>query len=222
MRIVAVAVAILLAGCTPHANLLMALVPDGTIPTVLGNLQGVADANRQRIVELESRGDWEGLAKFADDNLAKDRFNADWWFVAGYARTQLKQHARAVDAYGETVRIDPQNAMGWHALAQAYRNDSRSDRAVRVLEQYALVHRDSPMTLYLLGESLSDLKRWPEAAKVYRELLNLDGRLAEAWFGLGRAQARLGRAKEAREALSVLEQSAPHYAAALAREIDPR
>lgn len=209
----------LLAGCTPQQQLLMALVPEGAASVLLSHLSRVPEANRTRIVEFEAKGDWEGLVRFAEENIAKDRSSADWWFVAGYAHTQLRRHARAAECFAEMVRLDPQDPEGWHGLAQAYRADQRPERAIRVLDQFVLVGRGTALAYHLLGESYSDLRRWNEAAGAYRDALNLDGRLAQSWFGLGRAEARLGRIRQAREALAVLERSAPPLAAGLALEI---
>ena len=54
------AVLVLLFGtaCTPQQALISALVPDGTASVLLGHMGGVADANRQRVAELEKQGEW--------------------------------------------------------------------------------------------------------------------------------------------------------------------
>jgi len=200
----------------------MAALPAGTASVLMSQLERVEDANRTRVAELEASGDWEGLLRLADENLAKQPSNADWWVVAGYANTRLGRHARAVECYSEVVRLEPDEAVGWHLLAQSYRTLNQPQRAVTVLDRALLVLRDSPVTHFLLGESYSDLKRFPAAVAAYRQALRLDQAFAQAWYGLGRAELLNGRVAEAEQAAKALEGLDPQLAAALARAIAAR
>jgi tetratricopeptide (TPR) repeat protein len=185
-----------LSACTPQAALLMSAIPDGALSTLLGNLQGMEDANRKRVAELEARKDWDGLVKLAEENLAKDRNNADWWTVAGYAHSQAGRHALAAQSYSEVVRLVPDEMLGWSLLAQAYRDARQPARAVQTLNNAHLVRQGTAESWFLLGESYADLDRDLPAASAYREALERDRTLARAWFGMGRAYARLGRRAE--------------------------
>jgi tetratricopeptide (TPR) repeat protein len=204
-----------LSACTPQAALIMSAIPDGTLSTLLGNLQGMEDANRKRVAELEARKDWDGLAKLAEENLAKDRNNADWWTVAGYAHSQAGRHALAIECYSEVVRLSPE-MLGWGLLAQAYRDAKQPARAVQTLNNAHLVRRGTAESWFLLGESYTDLDRDLPAASAYREALQLDREHARAWFGLGRAYARLGRRAEFEQVLKSLGQLDPALAKQLA------
>lgn len=195
-----------LTACTPQAALLMSAVPDGTLSTLLGNIQGMEDANRKRVAELEARKDWDGLAKLAEENLAKDRNNADWWTVAGYAHSQAGRDQRAIDCYREVVRLTPDEMLGWNLLAQSYRDAKQPARAVQALENALRVRTDSAETWYLLGETYLEVARDAQAATAYLEAVRVNNRFAQAWFGLGRAYARLGRPVEFEEVLKVLSE----------------
>ena len=202
----------MLTACTPQAALIASLLPPGTINLMLGNLERVSDENRRRVAELEQRGDWHGLASFAERSLATDRSNADWWLVAGYARSQLRDHAAATKAYQEVLRLEPDNPAGWHLLAQTHRAAGDATRAVNVLEHALLALRDSPLTYYLLGETYADLARYDEAAASYRSAVKIEERFPAAWFGLAKAYERLGRVTEARAAQAQLEKLDPRLA----------
>lgn len=221
-RSAATAALVALAACTPQAGLVLSLMPDGTIPIVLSNLQGVDEPNLRRISELERRGDWEGLARFAETNIARDRFSADWRTVAGYAYSRLGQHERAIESHAQAVRLAPDQMIGWTLLAQAYREAGQPARAVTTLERALLVRRDSRVMLYLLGEAYSDLGRLKSALGAYGEALQLDGEFAEAWFGMGRAYGRLGRTAEAEKVVQVLQRLNPGLASELSRVLSPR
>lgn len=214
-QVVAVLAMLVCSACTPQQMLLNALIPDGTASVLLGHMQGVPDANRQRVAELEKQGDWAGLAKFAEDNIAKDAFSAEWRVVAGYARSQLRDYPRAIAHFSELVRMAPDDATGYHFLAETQRAAGQPERAVTTLERALLVVRESPVTYQLLGEANSDLTRYVPAAAAYRRALSIDPNYGDAWFGLGRASLRLARNADAREALRALEQMRSPRAAEL-------
>lgn len=205
-----------LVGCSPQAMLANALIPDGTMSVLLSHLQKEEEGNRKRIVEMEARKDWDGIAKFAEDNLAKDRNSADWWFVAGYAHSEAGRHQRAVECYSEMVRLAPDDMLGSTSLAQSYRAIKQPQRAVQTLNNALRTRPGTPATYFLLGESYADLDRDLPAAAAYREAVQLDGKFANAWFGLGRAYARLGRRDDYDKALTTLGKLDPALAKQLA------
>lgn len=212
----------LLGGCTPQAALLMSALPAGTASVLMSNLERVEDTNRTRVAELEAGGDWAGLLQFANENLARQPSNADWWLVAGYANTRLERHEQAAQCFGEVIRLEPDEAAGWHLLAQSHRVMKQPQRAVVLLDRALLILRDSPVTHFMLGESYGDLGRFPAAAAAYRHALRLDPKFAQAWYGLGRAEIRNGRVTEAEQAVKALEPLDPRLAAGLAQELAPR
>jgi tetratricopeptide (TPR) repeat protein len=204
-RLLTVVFAIFCFGCTPHQMLLNALIPDGTTSMLLSHLQGVEDGNRRRIADMEQKGDWVGLTRFADTNIAADPFSPEWRMIGGYAQLQLRDYQRAMIYFSEMVRLSPDDATGYHFLAETQRAAGQAQRAVATLERALLVVRESPLTYQLLGDAYSDLGRFRPAAEAYRRALTMDPLLADAWFGLGRVSLQLGRATDARDALIELE-----------------
>ncbi len=200
------AMLLMLAACTPQQMLMQALIPDGTASMLLSHLQHVEDTNRRRIIELEQQRDWAGLAKFADANIAGDPFSPEWRMVGGYAQTQLRDYPRATDYFSDMVRLAPDDAAGYHFLAETQRAAGQPQRAVATLERALLVVRESALTHQLLGAAYADLGQSRRAAESWRRALAIDPQLAEAWFGLGRASLQLGRGADAQEALAALEQ----------------
>ena len=216
--LVAAVLALACAGCTPQQQLLMSLLPDGTIPVLLSHFERVDDTNRRRISEFEQRRDWDGLARFAEENLKQDKSNSDWWIIAGYAYSQAGQFKRATASYTEVVRLSPEDQLGWNLLAQSYRRDGQPERALQIVNRALNVNREIPPTWILLGDIYSDLGRSESAVKAYQQAIKLDQRFAQAWLGIGKAYARLGKHAEVKEAAKVLEKLDPAMARELASE----
>ena len=206
----------LLAACTPQAALVSALLPDGTLSVLLSHLEKEEDGNRRRIAELDARKDWDGLVKFADQNLAKDRNNANWWLVAGYAHSQAGRKPRAIECYGEMVRLSPDDFLGWMLLAEAYRDTKQPLRVAQTLNNAHLAAKGTAESWFMLGEAYSELNRDLPAASAYQEAVRMNREFARAWYGLGRAQARLNRRAAFEQALKTLERLNPPLAKELA------
>lgn len=204
-RLLACGMVIFCLGCTPQQMLVQALIPDGTASMLLSHLQTVEDGNRRKVIDMEQKGDWVGLSRFADTNIATDPFSPEWRMIGGYAQLQLRDYPKAMAYFSEMIRISPDDATGYHFLAETQRAAGQPQRAVTTLERALLVVRESPMTHQLLGEAYSDLGRFRPAADSYNRALAMDSMLVDAWFGLGRASLQLGRTADARDALTELE-----------------
>lgn len=204
-KLLLVMLVVALSACTPQQMLVQALIPDGTASMLLSHLQGVEDGNRRRVIDMEQKGDWAGLGRFADSNIAADPFSPEWRMIGGYAQLQLRDYPRATAYFSEMIRLAPDDAAGYHFLAETQRTAGQPLRAVSTLERALLVVRESPLTHQLLGEAYSDLGRYRPAAESYNRALAMDPMRVDALFGLGRASLQLGRKADARDALSELE-----------------
>lgn len=207
-----------LTGCvSPAASVALALIPDGTFATLLSNLQGVETPNQDRLAKLASEGDWDGIARFAEQNIAADTTNSDWWLIGGYARTQLHQFERARSMFAEAVRLTPDNMDAWHLLAQSYRALGQPERAVRTLDNALRVSQVWPMTYFLLGESFRDLKRTTQATEYYEQAVQRDAQFVAAWYALGQTYWQSGRAADYKQVIEVLRRLDAGAAARLER-----
>jgi tetratricopeptide (TPR) repeat protein len=213
----ALALGLALAGClSPYAQLALALLPEGTFTTLLNNLRGVSETNREKLAELERKGDWQAMAQFAQQNIAKDPTHADWWVVAGFAYAQLGEFQRAADSFQEAVRLSPDDIDAWNLLGQSYRAMKQPERAIRTLNNALQINKDSPVTYYLIGESYNELKR-PDRAITYYELaLQRNPQFVEALYSAGFTYAALGRKRELDATVARMRALSPPHAERLA------
>ncbi|MDH4150473.1 MAG: tetratricopeptide repeat protein [Betaproteobacteria bacterium] len=211
----AVLLVVLGVACTPQQMLLNSLIPDGTVPMLLSHLENVESGNRDRIIELERKGDWREMVRFADTNIKTDPFSSEWRMIGGYASSQLREFPRAVEYFSDMVRLSPDDPTAYHFLAEAQRASGDARGAVTTLERALLVVRESALTYRLLGDAYVDLARYAAAIAAYRRALTIDPGLPDAWFGLGRAASLSGRTADVRQALQALDQMRSPRAAEL-------
>lgn len=201
--------------CTPQQMLASAVIPNGTLSTMLGNTQSVVDPNRRRIAALEQQKDWPGLAVFAEENIRQDPFSAEWRMVAGYARQQQGDQAAAQTHYAEMIRLSPDEIAAYQLMAASLRVQGRLDRAAAVLERGLLAVRDVPEAHRLLGDIYREQKRDRQAIDAYREALKGMPGHADAWYGLGLSAGRTGDKRSFDDALLALSKLAPDRATSL-------
>ena len=197
-------------------QLLLSLLPDDTFTTLLTNLRGVDETNRKRLGELEQRGDWPAVLAFADTNIKRDPYTAEWWYVKGTAQGRMNTWPAAAESFGQVVRLQPYELDGWHMLAQAQRLAGDPERAVQTLERTLSISRESPISFHLLGEAYLGLRRSDRAIAAYREAIRLEPRFPEALYGLGRAHALAGDTAERDRVVERLRPMNPGLAGRLA------
>lgn len=201
-----------MAACGHPALMALSLLPDGTFSTLLGNMQTASEPVRKRLMELEQKGDWQGIADFAQQNLARDPQNAEWWLMRGYAFLRLEQYPTAAESFQQAVRYEPAEMVGWNLLGETYRLMKQPDRAVRTMESALRVSQDDPSSWFILGEALHDLGRYDRAAQAYQQTLNRDSRNVNAWYGLTVVNYRMGKKAETDAALAGLRRLDPQLA----------
>jgi cytochrome c-type biogenesis protein CcmH/NrfG len=220
-RATAILAILALAACAGPEPYTEGKLADGTPSVLLTHLKSMAESNQKVIAELESRKDWDGLARAAEEGIKLNRNNADWWLVAGYAYAKQGRHGLAAERFTERVRLAPDDILGSNLLAQAYKDSGQPARAVQVLNNAHRARPGTPATWYLLGECYTELNRYLPAASAYKEAVKMDPNFAAGWLGLGRSSAEVGQRADYDQALKTLRKLDPALAKELAA-IRPR
>lgn len=96
------------------------------------------------------------------------------WMLLAQTTATLGQNAEARDAYGQLLRLlpnDPLPMVGWAEADSMARPDHRIDgRARELLQQAVKLAPDNQRALWLLGISSFQLDRYAEAAATWRQL----------------------------------------------------
>jgi tetratricopeptide (TPR) repeat protein len=149
-----------------------------------------------RVLELEKKEDWAGLARFARERLSRAPDSADWELIAGYSLLQMKDYRQASEAFARATRRSPEDVDAWNLLGESQRALGDPARAARTLEHAATINRTSSLTYFLLGQAYRENGRPDLAGRTYRESIDLEPRFALTWFGLGLVYLQTGQREE--------------------------
>ena len=125
---------------------------------------------------------------------------------------------QAVDALNEAVKTDPQFALGYASLGEAYRlkyvveaNPKWVEAATDYCKQAVVLDDRLPSTYVTLGRIHDSAGNYDLAVQEFQHALQLDSRNADAIAGLAFAQEKGGRLDEAEKALQKSIALRPDY-----------
>jgi cytochrome c-type biogenesis protein CcmH/NrfG len=207
-----------IAVCGACAQVAVQVASMAVTPTVAAFARHVDQSTARRIVELDQKQDWPGMAALAQAQLQRDATSANWWWLQGYALARQDQHAAAVESYQQALRISPEDENTWLSLAQSQDALGRSDLAVRAYRQ-ALRNRPESAQAYLaLAEHYMQHGDPDRALPNYRESVRYDAYLAQSWYGLATAYNLTGQNERRDEALQGLRKLDPAAADQLEKQ----
>lgn len=133
-----------------------------------------------------------------------------------------QQYEAAASAYSRAHLLDPGTYDWIYLLGTAQMARGEFDAASRSFESALRLRPKDFAAGMRLGQSLTALAAWQEALALYRRVLDEHSQSAQAWYGLGRAQAGQGNHAAAAQSYARACELFPEYGAAhfaLAREL---
>lgn len=132
---------------------------------------------------------------------------------AGQVEPALQLYQRYVVEY-------PADAQARTALANAYRQDGRTELALQAYAEASQIDPNLPDPLLQQADLLSELERWPEAVDAYTAAVDLlrqtpalitevESAWWQAWSGLARAYNRMGQPESALPLVQEIEALRP-------------
>ena len=132
----------------------------------------------QRLTPEQRRNMIKGMVERLAERLKKNPNDLAGWLRLGRARSVLKQHQAAADAYGKAAGLAPKNVrvltLYTMAVLRTRKNDSKLDPGLVALMKrlYDLEPRH-PLALYYLGKNAFDLGDKEAGRDYWRRLLPL-------------------------------------------------
>jgi tetratricopeptide (TPR) repeat protein len=140
------------------------------------------------------------------------RPSAESYFNIGLANYYLKQYRDSVEAYRQSIKLDPYNAAdAYYALGLVYRDWDKADEEIQAYKQAIRLRPDYTVAYERLGSRYLRSKKFNEAVEVFRQLSTLKPGDAIAPNNMGEAYFELNRLNEALEAFRQSIRLKPDY-----------
>jgi len=123
------------------------------------------------------------------------------YFKIGFCYGKLKSYAKAIEAFKQAVRINPDDAKAHYNLGCAYYDLGLYREAIEAYKQAIRIDPDDAIANLNLGCAYYDLGLYREAIEALKQAVRINPDHANAYYGLGVAYGQLGFYREAIEAL---------------------
>jgi len=145
-------------------------------------------------IKLQDKKDWHGLIDHSLRWIKAQPKNAIASFILGNAYGEDGQKFKAIEAYHQTVRIDPDYASAWVNLGVVYNKMNHTIDAIKTYQQAIRINSRgivASVAWHNIGRSYRKSKQLDKAIEAYKHALNINIDYANAWVGLGLAYQEL-------------------------------
>lgn len=136
---------------------------------------------------------------------------AEEWFIKAYEYGELGQYENAIEAYDNSLAIDPHNAATWTNRGHTLYKLGRYEEAIESYNKALEINPWKTSTLYFKGNALRRLGRFEEAIEIYDKVLEIDPENPSALYYKGYALRQLERYEQAIEAFDKALEIDPDY-----------
>ncbi len=143
---------------------------------------------------------YQGLLQYASAWSRAEPNNPDAWSYLGVVYgIYLKQPDRAVAPMLQSLRLNPNQAPGWHALGITYLQLRKNADAVGAISHAIRLNPNQPNYYNNLAAAYAEMARWQDAFNALNDERPLAEKLNDAtvWYKLGNGYARLEQAQPA-------------------------
>lgn len=122
----------------------------------------------------------------------EQKFEAREWLEKGNALMGQRDYQGAVSAYHEAVSMNPQDAIGYYRLANAYRMLQDFDKAITNYQNALGINSRYSDAYNNLGFTYEQMGNYRVAAENYQKAIECDRNYAAAYYNMGNSYFRSG------------------------------
>lgn len=160
--------------------------------------------------ELLGKNDWPGLLNHSLRWTQAMPEDADAWYNLGEA--SVGQYPKAIEAYQQAIRINPEYADAWNALGVVYYLSGQDPKAIEAYLQAIRINPERPVAWSNLGEAYHNLEQYPKAIEAYQQAIRINPEYNEARYNLGEAYKLNGQSGKVMEVYKRLKTLDPDMA----------
>ncbi len=161
--------------------------------------------------------DYQGLLQYASAWAKADPQSAEAWSYLGVVYgIYLKLPDKAVAPMQQSLKLNPNQAPGWHALGVTYLQLKKNTDAVSAISKAIALSPNKPNYYNDLAVAYAEMARWQDALNALNDEKELAVKLdnATVWYNLGNGYARLEQAEPAVAAYQSAVRLNPNWAQA--------
>jgi tetratricopeptide (TPR) repeat protein len=161
--------------------------------------------------------DYQGLLQYATAWTKSEPDSAEAWSYLGVVNgIYLKQPDKAVAPMQQSLKLNPAQAPGWHALGVTYIQLKKYPDAVTAISKAIKLNPNQPTYYNNLAAAYAEMARWQDAFNTLNDEKDLVEKSDNAviWYNLGNGYARLEQAAPAVDAYQHAVKLNPDWAQA--------
>ncbi len=167
-----------------------------------------------KAAELEKRKDWPAMIEHCHRWTKANSSSYMAWFGLGYAYDESGRSVKAIGAYHQALRINPEYAEAWSNLGIAYYKSGQPAKAIEAYQQALRINPEYSGAWNNLGNAYDKSGQPPKAIEAYQQALRIDPEYSGAWNNLCAAYIDVSQTTKAIEACRQALRIDPKYAAA--------
>jgi tetratricopeptide (TPR) repeat protein len=153
-----------------------------------------------KTIELENRKDWPALIEHSLRWTKAQPGSPMAWHNLGASYGQAGQFTKAIEAYQQALRINPEYTRAWSGLGLVYGSIDQPAKAIEAFEQALRINPELGQAWFGLGSVYGLTRQYTKAIEAYQQALRIDPEDVSSWGGLGVTYGKAGQSTKAIEA----------------------
>ncbi len=149
---------------------------------------------------LEAKQDWPGLVKHASEWTHAQHGHSLPWIYLGIAHNKAGLPTKAIEAFQQALRINPEYAATWFNIGVAYSKSGQRAKAIQAYQQALRIDPDDAHAWRNLGITYTKEGQSDKAIEAFQQALRINPDYIEAWLNIGTAYSKVGQPTKAIEA----------------------
>ena len=135
--------------------------------------------------------------------------SAEYWFYLGYYYVELGMYREAIEAYKQSIRINPDIEEAHYNLGVAYNDLGMNREAIEAFKQAIRINPAFAEAHTNLGVAYNDLGMYREASEAYKQAIKISPNYVSAHYNLGVTYLSLNDRGSALEQYKILKSLEP-------------